>query len=142
MIVVRRAARKEIDTCLAIRHEVFVLGQGVPAPLEVDGKDPKCEHFLAWERDEPIGTARLRITDDGHAKAERVAVRPGHQGKGVGTLLMEALEENASARGFDELILTAQVPVIPFYETLGYEVIGPVFIEAAIPHRKMRKALP
>lgn len=141
MLEVRAARPDEIDTCLAIRHEVFVLGQGVPAPLEVDGKDPECAHFIAYEKGEAIGTARLRVTEKGVAKAERVAVRPGHQGKGVGTALMQAVEGEAARRGFPEIVLSAQVQVVPFYEALGYAPEGKVFIEAAIKHRWMRKRL-
>jgi predicted GNAT family N-acyltransferase len=141
VLEVRRARPDEIDTCLAIRHEVFVLGQGVPAPLEVDGKDRQCAHFIALERGQAIGTARLRVTDNGAAKVERVAVRPGHQGRGVGTAIMHAVEEEAAARGFREVVLTAQVAVLPFYETLGYVAEGKVFIEAAIKHRWMKKRL-
>lgn len=136
---VRRAKSGEIATCQAIRHEVFVLGQGVPEAIEVDGLDAQCVHFLAWERREPVGTARLRITREGEAKAERVAVRPDYQGRGVGTALMAALEAEARSMGYREIVLTAQVQVIPFYEMLGYVPEGRVFIEAAIRHRKMRK---
>jgi predicted GNAT family N-acyltransferase len=33
--------------------------------------------------------------------------------------------------------LHAQVPVIEFYEKLGFRCVGAVFDEAGIPHRKM-----
>ncbi|MBW2256554.1 MAG: GNAT family N-acetyltransferase [Deltaproteobacteria bacterium] len=131
MIEVRRASKDQLDTCLAIRFEVFVMGQGVPPQLEVDGHDPDCLHLLAWDRNHTVGTARLRITDKGNAKAERVAVRPGYQSRGVGTALMQALEDLARQMGHRELIVTAQLTVLPFYEHLGYVAEGPVFIEAA-----------
>lgn len=141
MIEVRRATPDQLNTCLAIRHEVFVLGQGVPPEIEVDGYDPRCVHFLAWEGQETIGTARLRILRDGAAKAERVAVRPGYQGKGVGGKLMGAIEQEAARRGHTELLVNAQVHVLPFYELMGYIVEGQPFTEASIPHRHMRKQL-
>ena len=141
MIEVRRASKDQLDTCLAIRFEVFVMGQGVPPQLEVDGRDPDCLHLLAWDRKHTVGTARLRITARGEAKAERVAVRPGYQGQGVGTALMETLEDIARQMGHTEIIVTAQLTVVPFYEHLGYVAEGGVFIEAAIRHRKMRKQL-
>lgn len=141
MIEVRRATLDELDTCLAIRNEVFVLGQGVPPQIEVDGRDPECTHFLALRRGETVGTARLRITDEGKAKAERVAVRPGHQGLGVGRRLMALLEDTAGEMGHDEVVLSAQVQVVPFYEEIGYTAHGDLFHEAGIPHRKMSKRL-
>lgn len=141
MIEVRRATPEQLSTCLAIRHEVFVLGQGIPPEIEVDGYDPRCIHFLAWEGQETIGTARLRILPGGLAKAERVAVRPGHQGKRVGGMLMAAIEEEARRLGHEDLYVSAQVHVLPFYEQMGYVPVGPQFTEASIPHRKMRKRL-
>src|SRR5204862_77624 len=40
-----------------------------------------------------------------------------------------------------ELVLNAQLPVLAFYERLGYRAEGPEFLEAGIPHRAMRKPL-
>lgn len=141
MLNVARARPDQMHTCLAIRYEVFVLGQGVPPEIEVDGHDPTCIHFLATWKDEAVGTARLRMLQDKRGKAERVAVRPPWQGKGVGAALMRALEAEAVRRGLVELVLNAQEAVMPFYTALGFVGEGERFMEASIPHRKMRKAL-
>jgi len=74
-------------------------------------------------------------------KAERVAVRRPFRGAGVGRALMRALEDEARALGRRELVLNAQLPVVAFYERLGYRAEGPEFLEAGIPHRAMRKPL-
>jgi len=140
-IEVRRARPDELDRCLALRREVFVEEQGVPLAEEMDGLDAGCTHFLALAGGDAVGTARLRVTDDGRAKAERVAVRRSVRRSGAGRTLMRALEDEARARGRPELVLNAQVPVIAFYERLGYRVDGPEFLEAGIPHRAMRKRL-
>jgi len=141
VIDVRHARRDELERCLDIRREVFVAEQGVPAEEEVDGRDAGCLHFIAVAGDDVVGTARLRVTADGHAKAERVAVRRAARLTGAGTLLMHALEDEARARGHDRLALNAQVHVLPFYEKLGYGVDGPEFLEAGIAHRPMSKRL-
>lgn len=141
MTVVRRAQPEELSTCLAIRREVFILGQRVPEDLEVDGRDPDCTHVVAFREGEPCGTARLRITQEGVAKVERVAVLATARGRAVGAALMEAIEAEARALGHREAVLGAQVEVIPFYEKLGWTAEGPVFMDAGIPHRMMRKTL-
>jgi len=41
-----------------------------------------------------------------------------------------------------ELKLHAQMPVVSFYERLGYTAEGPVFDEAGILHRSMKKSRP
>ena len=60
---------------------------------------------------------------------------------GIGAALMTALEAEALRRGFAEVRLGAQCAVIPFYERIGYVAIGPIFLDAAIEHREMVKAL-
>jgi predicted GNAT family N-acyltransferase len=138
---VHKAAPNEFSLCLAIRREVFVDEQGVQWEEEVDGLDAESVHFLAYSDDESVGTARLRVTPEGHAKAERVAVRSSWRKRGVGRLLMETLEMEACGAGHPELALAAQVAVIPFYERIGYRAEGPEFMDARIVHRMMRKEL-
>ena len=140
-VEVRRARPDERARCLAIRREVFVEEQGVPVAEEMDADDRGCTHFLALAGGEAVGTARLRVTGDGRVKAERVAVRRPFRRAGVGRALMRALEDAARARGHRELVLNAQVPVVAFYERLGYRAEGSEFLEAGIPHRAMRKPL-
>ena len=140
-VEVRRARPDERARCLAIRREVFVEEQGVPIDEEMDAHDAVCVHFLALDAGDAVGTARLRETEAGRVKAERVAVRRSARRSGIGRALMRALEDAARARGHREIVLNAQVPVIAFYERLGYRVEGPEFLEAGIPHRAMRKPL-
>ena len=47
-----------------IREAVFIAEQSVPPELEWDADDDSAVHFLAFEGDFPIGTARL--LPDGH----------------------------------------------------------------------------
>jgi len=141
VLAVRHARPDEIERCLDIRREVFVGEQRVPSEIEIDGRDASCTHFVALADEELIGTARLRITEDGRAKAERVAVRRAARGSGAGAALMRALEVEARTRGHDRLVLNAQVQVLPFYERLGYAVDGSEFLEAGIAHRPMSKRL-
>jgi predicted GNAT family N-acyltransferase len=138
---VRLAGLDELSTCLEIRLEVFVEGQDVPLDEEVDGLDEQCTHFLGLREDRALATARLRITEHGEARAERVAVLEEVRGTGLGAAVMKLLEDTCGQRGHHEVVLHAQVPVIPFYEHLGYVPEGPVFMDCDIPHRTMRKAL-
>lgn len=131
----------EMSRLLAIRREVFVVGQGVPADLELDGLDASCTHFAVEHEGQLVGTARLRVTDAGFAKAERVAVTERARGLGLGQALMDALEDEARRGGHAEIVLYAQVGVVGFYERLGYHAVGEVFEEAGIGHREMRKRL-
>jgi predicted GNAT family N-acyltransferase len=139
--VVRITAEADFEAALAIRRDVFVEGQDVPEDLELDGRDDEATHFLARRDGEPVGTARLRDYGDGVAKVERVAVRDPHRGEGWGRRIMAAVEEHARGVGYERVHLAAQVPVVEFYERLGYEVVSEEFMDAGIPHRSMEKPL-
>ncbi|WP_255196070.1 GNAT family N-acetyltransferase [Halorarius litoreus] len=127
------------DDALAIRTRVFVEEQDVPMDREVDGLDDEATHFLVTD-DEPLATARVR-DHDGELKVERVAVLADHRGEGYGAAVMDAVESWGRESGYDEVVLHAQVPVVEFYERLGYDVEGEEFEDAGIPHRTMRKRL-
>ena len=133
----------EFEDAMAVRIEVFVEEQGVPAEIERDEYETDSEHFVAY-RDgsarEAVGTTRLR-EKDGLAKIERVAVLRSARGVGWGERLMAVTEERARERGFDEALLHAQSQVEEFYQRLGYETVGDEFDEAGIPHVEMRKPL-
>ena len=138
---VRRAAPADLSRCQAIRHAVFVRGQGVPESLELDGLDAHCAHYLVEDaQGQVVGTARLRELD-GAGKVERVAVLESARGRGAGRALMDQLERHVRARGLERVALSAQEEVIGFYAKLGYAPEGPSFTEAGIPHRKMAKTL-
>jgi predicted GNAT family N-acyltransferase len=128
--------------CVALRREVFVLGQGVAEELEIDGLDGASEHLLALDpRGVAVGTARLRPVGGGCFKAERVAVAQAWRGRGLGRALMAAAEGRARASGARRVVLNAQLSVVGFYVRLGYAAHGPVFHEAGIPHLRMERAL-
>lgn len=122
----------------ALRHEVFVVGQGVPAALERDGRDPDCAHVLALsDAGMPIGTGRL--LPDG--RIGRMAVIESWRGRGVGAAMLDALMDEARRRGFTETHLHAQSHAKDFYERHGYVVEGEEYLEAGIPHVGMRAKL-
>jgi predicted GNAT family N-acyltransferase len=159
------------DDALAVRYAVFVEGQGVPEELEVDEHEDAAGvvHFTAYDDGEAIGAARLRPyqvyghgeangrdgtgAHDGtnprdetgsptrRAKVERVAVVESRRGEGWGARLMDAVEDEARARGFDGIVLHAQTHVEGFYADRGYETVGEEFEEAGIPHVEMRLSL-
>jgi predicted GNAT family N-acyltransferase len=130
----------ELNACIDLRRSVFVDEQGVPEDRELDGKDGEATHLLAWDG-YPAGTARIREYEDGVAKVERVAVEASRRGEGIGRELMAHAEAYAADEGYERVRLDAQVPVVGFYEGLGYEVRGEEFEDAGIPHRRMEKRL-
>jgi predicted GNAT family N-acyltransferase len=123
-----------------LRTRVFVGEQGVPAELEIDGRDPAAAHVILQRDGVVIGTAR--IFDEGHAAVVgRVAVAPALRGQGLGAVVMDVAERWAGDQGLALVELHAQQRVIGFYERLGYTGVGDIYFEADIPHLTMRKNL-
>ena len=120
-----------------VRRRVFIVEQEVPEAEEWDDDDPLSVHVLATLNREPVGTGRLTPA----GKIGRMAVLSEVRGRGVGGAILRLLVDEALHRGLVELRLNAQVRAIPFYERHGFAAEGPVFMEAGIPHRVMRRML-
>ncbi|MET7361474.1 GNAT family N-acetyltransferase [Streptomyces sp. NPDC005562] len=151
-VTVRVAAgTDDLEACFAVRKDVFVAEQQVPEELEYDAYDAGAVHVLAVREDGvPLGTGRLLTGaaaaaknggDAGVGALGRLAVTRAARGLGVGAALVRAIEDAARARGLTAVDLHAQTHALGFYERLGYEVYGPEFPDAGIPHRAMRKPL-
>lgn len=129
---------EQLQAALAIREQVFVLEQSVPAEADRDAYDERAVHLLVRVGGQAVATARLLA---GPGKVGRVAVLAPFRGRGLGLLLMEEVHRQARRRQLGQLTLDAQLPVIPFYARLGYVAVGPQFEECGILHRRMTLCL-
>lgn len=127
----------DMATLKAIRFEVFVEEQNVPADEEIDAYDPLSMHAIAWSDGKAAACGRL--LPDGHIG--RMAVLKPFRGFGVGRLVLQHLIERARQRGDREVVLSAQTHAIGFYEKFGFAVEGGEYLDCNIPHRDMRKIL-
>ena len=136
-MIVRLATPQDLPAAFALRHEVFVVGQGVPAELELDELDAVSDHAVALLDGVVVGTGRLLPT----ATIGRMAVSEAARGRRVGTAVLECLEQRARERGFAVVELHAQLHAAGFYDKAGYTPYGEVYLEAGIEHLSMRKTL-
>lgn len=124
----------------ALRRAVFIEEQGVPEAEEWDDLDAQAIHLLALEGDRPLGTARLFVAG-AEGKIGRVCVDRAARGTGLGRALIRAGCDRLLAQGCTRVTLGAQVQAMPFYESLGFRVCGPVYDDSGIPHREMDRPL-
>lgn len=123
-----------------IRYQVFVDEQGFSSEIEVDDVDSYAFHAVIYDGEKPVGAARYFGECDPY-HVGRVAVISEYRGKGVGSYIMKSIEEFARKNGAHELTLGAQLRVVEFYESLGYEKIGEEFLDEGCPHIEMRKSI-
>jgi len=138
----------ELLQALAIREIVFIEEQHVPQGIERDAEDAKAFHVLAVQGGHAIGTGRLVMLaqpPEGQAgkwgQIGRMAVLQQARKLGVGSKLLQTLEQEARKRGVEGVLLHAQLQALEFYKKHGYEPLGPVFQEAGMPHLEMHKKL-
>jgi predicted GNAT family N-acyltransferase len=139
---VRLAESADRPALHALRHEVFVVGQGVPAELEQDRRDETAEHVVAVRDGKVVGTGRLLVGTDGTGSVGRMAVAEPARGGRVGATMLQLLEERAAELGLTAIELHAQVPARGFYDRAGYVATSDVYLEAGLEHVTMRKSLP
>lgn len=129
-----------IQDAYYIRDCVFTQEQGFPAEIDIDEYDAVAAHCLLYKDDKIIGTARL-IPQETRGKIGRVAILKEFRGLGLGLVVMEALIAEAQRLHYDSLNLSSQVYAVPFYQKLGFEVVGDAYLEDGEPHIMMTKSL-
>lgn len=135
---------KEREKAYAIRRKVFIEEQNVPEELELDEYDCHVDTkhvLLVNDEGNAVGTARFRPYGNGILEVERVSILPGQRGRGAGRMLMEAIEAEARKVGYNCMKLGAQLHARNFYERLGYQTYGEVYLDAGIEHIDMLKRI-
>jgi len=126
----------------ALRSEVFVAEQKIPAELEWDAADATAVHAVAFNRfGVPLATGRLVLQQGAPARIGRMATSRLLRGSGIGRQVLDALIAAARSCGVRELMLHAQTSAQSFYLRAGFTPYGAVFEEAGIPHIDMRRVL-
>jgi len=135
IVVTEVTWQQQHEALSAIRHQVFIEEQQVPAELEWDGKDKECLHILAqdFSKDNPIGTGRL--VSDG--QIGRMAILKDYRRQGIGQQILQLLIKLAAQGGHTSVYLHAQTSAIAFYEKAQFKTSGEVFMDAGIEHINM-----
>ncbi len=153
MTVVVRTAESPEERLAAwrIRERVFIDEQGIAEAIERDGLDDIAWHFVAWDGETAVGTARVIGLDVCHrpvppagaavVKIGRMAVLPSKRRLGIGRRLLDAALALAREKALHRVELSAQEYVVGFYERAGFRVEGDPYVEAGIPHRRMSREL-
>ena len=120
-----------------IREQVFIQEQNIAAEDEWDDLDVVSTHFVVYEHEKAIATARLLANHS----IGRVAVLKSHRGLNIGQKLMQAVIEYALQQKRPFLFLSSQVYAIGFYQRLGFMTEGEEYLDCGIPHINMKRTL-
>lgn len=120
-----------------IREQVFIQEQNIAAEDEWDEQDAFSLHFVVYQHDQAIATARLLANHS----IGRVAVLKSHRGLGVGQQLMQAVIDEAQQQQRPFVKLSSQVHAMGFYQVLGFQAYGQEYLDCGIPHIDMQLSL-
>ena len=143
MVEVRLGSWAELGTqARALRTEVFVDEQKIPAALEWDAADEGAVHAVAFNRlGIAVATGRLLNHAPRVARIGRMASVQALRGGGVGRSVLDALINATAQRGDHTVLLHAQVAAVSFYRRAGFVEHGPEFDDAGIAHVEMTRRL-
>lgn len=135
---------------LKLRVDVFVVEQQCAYP-EIDENDnaPTTIHLLGYTENELAAYARAmpyrkKGSDNkpSNVRIGRVVVAKPFRGKGVADRLMqEMIDHLADVYPSTDLCLSAQSPLVSFYEAFRFNVESEEYLEDGIPHIDMRRSV-
>ena len=131
----------ELKEAFEVRRQVFVREQDISEDLVFDGHDRKALHMVVKDGERVIGSARVQFLSDNQAKLERMAILKRYRRKGIGKGMLLFLDAVWKDKQVQQVIIHAQLEVVPFYKLCGFDEFGSPFREAGIKHIEMRKRL-
>ncbi|MGA3408820.1 GNAT family N-acetyltransferase [Lactiplantibacillus pentosus] len=127
---------------IAIRRAVFVQEQHIDEALEIDTVTPATWYYVGYDdTGKPVATARVTPNDPTTGHIQRVATLKAARGHGYARQLLNQIAVDEAAKGYQQLVLGAQVTAQSFYAELGYQPTGAPFMEAGLRHKNMVKVL-
>ncbi len=132
----------QLYAIMVLRQEVFVVEQDCPY-LDADHKDQDSYHLMGWdENNNLVAYTRLvpkGISYENYISIGRVITSQLVRRQGVGIELMnKSIEKIRELFGEREPIkISAQVYLLRFYNSLGFQEKGEEYMEDGIPHTAM-----
>jgi len=135
------ASDRELKDAFEVRRQVFIEEQGISEDLVFDDHDGEALHMVVKDGERIIGTARVLFLADNQAKLERMAVLKPFRRKGIGRRIISFLDADLRNKQVEQVVLHAQLGVVAFYKSCGFEESGLPFWEAGIKHLNMQRRL-
>lgn len=98
-------------------------------------------HFGLFSADRNLLACVVAVPHPPGVKIRQMAVTASLQGRGLGRQIIEQMEARLAREGVRHFWMHARIPVIGFYQKLGYARTGDEFTEVGITHVRMEKTL-
>ncbi|MDB4856333.1 GNAT family N-acetyltransferase [Gammaproteobacteria bacterium] len=88
-----------------------------------------------------LACGRLHLNTSYEAQIRYMGVSEDLRRSGIGSKMIEKLEEEAINQGANQIMLNARENAVAFYKSLGYFEVGPYESDIQIPHIRMEKQI-
>ncbi|WP_330961649.1 bifunctional GNAT family N-acetyltransferase/hotdog fold thioesterase [Photobacterium sp. 53610] len=133
----------ELDRYFDFRWQMLRQPWHMPVGSERDAYDALSFHRMIVDDDgQPVAIGRLYMTPENDGQIRYMAVHPNYRNKGMGGLLLMALESLARQEGAKRLVCNAREEAIRFYQMNGFANQGELSEERGpVRHQQMLKYL-
>jgi N-acetylglutamate synthase-like GNAT family acetyltransferase len=99
-------------------------------------------HLAAWEGNRIVGAGRLQFLSIAEGQVRGMAVERGCEKCGIGSLILQGLEQRAALSGVRRIVLHARESALEFYRKNGYHLVDRSYtLFDTIVHWRMEKDL-
>ncbi|MEJ2142957.1 MAG: GNAT family N-acetyltransferase [Gammaproteobacteria bacterium] len=117
------STEKEWNAYYDLRWEILRKPWYQPKGSEKDELEDSSIHKIILNQDDQIlASGRIHFTGKNTAQIRYMAVLPEYRDMGLGTMILNALEEEALKHIAREIILHARESAVAFYEKHGYKI--------------------
>ncbi|GLR72374.1 bifunctional GNAT family N-acetyltransferase/thioesterase [Agaribacter marinus] len=143
LIVHEPKTEAEIADYFSFRWLLLRKPWNYPEGSEKDEYESVSEHRIVKDhKGDILACGRVHLNTPEEAQIRYIAVSDVHRRKGVGHLLMEALESVARELGAERAVTNSREASIPFFESCGFEIIDDAPNELGkLKRKQMRKTL-
>lgn len=134
-------SEKEFEDYFRFRWKLLRKPLGFAQGSEQDDLENTAFHIAAFINEKIIGVARFQIENDSTARIRFMAVDYKYRKQGIGSRLLEELENIAKTKGVKNCWLYARETAAVFYLKNDYVINGVAASELATKHQRMEKAL-
>ena len=132
-------SKEELYDVLSLRQRVFIIEQDCFYE-DLDYSDQEANHLLLYKDNKLIGYSRVFAPGIKYDAASigRIVTDLGFRGKGYGKdITQESIQFLKNNFPGSDISISAQYRLVGFYEDLGFEREGSVYLEDDIDHIKM-----
>lgn len=109
---------------------------------EQDEFEKEAYHLMAIEGKGVLSVGRIHLPQPFVAQVRYMATVPDARGKGLGTRILQSLEEYVLGKDAKKIVLNARDEFRGFYEKRGYHFIGEgETLFGSVKHSKMEKEI-